>query len=173
MSVSNPSDVDAVVNRAKEDTKEGASDESTEIKITLWQNGFQVDGGEFRDYEAPENQQFMKELKEGYVPRELREKYGAKGTNVGLEDKRQEQYEPPPPPKYTAYAGEATSMGGSTGVGLTVDKSTGKPVVDEGKPKTRVRIRFHNGEQEVVDFNTDHTVGDIHSYVMMAAPVDG
>ena len=58
-------------------------------------------------------------------------------------------------------------------MGLTVDKSTGKPVVDEGKPKTRVRIRFHNGEQEVVDFNTDHTVGDIHSYVMMAAPVDG
>jgi UBX domain len=24
-----------------------------------------------------------------------------------------------------------------------------------------------------VEFNTDHTVGDIHMYVMQAAPVDG
>ena len=64
-------------------------------------------------------------------------------------------------------------MGNTQGVGLTVDKSTGKPVVDGSKPTTRIRIRFHNGEQEVVDFNTTHTVGDIHGYVMMAAPVDG
>ncbi len=45
------------------------------MKITLYANGFQVDGGEFRPYEAPENQQFMKELKDGYVPREIRAKY--------------------------------------------------------------------------------------------------
>ena len=64
-------------------------------------------------------------------------------------------------------------MGGTDGVGLGVDKTTGKPNIDESAPKTRIRIRFHNGEQEVVDFNLSHTVGDIHTYVMQAAPVDG
>jgi hypothetical protein len=30
-----------------------------------------VDEGEFRPYDAPENKQFMKELNEGYVPKEI------------------------------------------------------------------------------------------------------
>ena len=32
----------------------------------------------------------MEELKEGYVPTELRKSHGAKGANVSLEDKRGE-----------------------------------------------------------------------------------
>ena len=92
---------------------------------------------------------------------------------MALKDKRSEQYEPPPPPKYTAYSGDGATLGGATGVGLGVDKSTGKPVVNPDEPTTKLQIRFHNGEREVVEFNLGHTVGDIHSYVMQAAPVDG
>ena len=47
----------------------------------------------------------MKELNEGYVPKELQGKHKG-GVSVGLEDKRQEEYVPPPPPKYVAYSGQ-------------------------------------------------------------------
>ena len=53
----------------------------------------------------------MKELNEGYVPKELQDQYKGQGVNVGLEDKRSEDYRPPTPPKYVAYSGEGMSMG--------------------------------------------------------------
>lgn len=114
----------------------------------------------------------MKELKDGYVPSEIRKKY-PNGADVGIEDKRDEEYVPPPPPAYIAYSGHGASVGHVKGVGLEVNKESGKPVCDETKPKTRIQFRFHNGQREVVEFNTDHTVADIHTYVMQAAPVDG
>lgn len=52
----------------------------------------------------------MKELNEGYVPKEIQQKY-KKNVGVALEDKRQEAYTPPPPPKYVAYSGQGLSMG--------------------------------------------------------------
>jgi len=81
------------------------------LRITLFSNGFTVDGGEFRDYQAPENKQFMKELNEGYVPKEIQDKFKGKQVDVGLEDKREETYRPPTPPKYVAYSGSGQSMG--------------------------------------------------------------
>lgn len=58
-----------------------------EIRITLYQNGFTIENGEFRDYNTPENKEFMKELNEGYVPKELRGKYN-KPIGIALEDRR-------------------------------------------------------------------------------------
>jgi len=52
----------------------------------------------------------MKELNEGYVPKEIQDKYKG-GVSVGLEDKRKEMYTPPPPPKYVAYSGQGMSLG--------------------------------------------------------------
>ena len=77
----------------------------------MYANGFIVDEGPFRDYNSPENVQFMKELNEGYVPKEIQEKYKGKGVSVGLEDRRKDEYRPPTPPKYVAYSGEGQSMG--------------------------------------------------------------
>ena len=54
----------------------------------------------------------MKELNEGYVPREIQDKYKGKGgVGVALEDKRKEAQTPPPPPKYVAYSGQGTNLG--------------------------------------------------------------
>ena len=64
-------------------------------------------------------------------------------------------------------------MGGSDSVGLAVNKETGMPVIDESQPATSLQIRFHNGERQVVPFNLTHTVADIHTYLLSAAPVDG
>jgi len=46
-------------------------------------------------------------------------------------------------------------------------------MVDESKEKTNIRIKFHNGENEILSVNTDHKVSDVYSYVHIAAPVDG
>jgi hypothetical protein len=40
----------------------GGKGEETNCKITLYRNGFRVNDGEFRDYNAPENKKFMAEI---------------------------------------------------------------------------------------------------------------
>ena len=80
MEVENPDDIEGVIEQAKKNSekrKDLSSEElsqkpDTEIRITLYSNGFTVEGGEFRDYNTEENKAFMKELNEGYVPKELR-----------------------------------------------------------------------------------------------------
>ena len=133
-----------------------------------------MDGGEFRDYNSEQNKEFMKELNEGYIPKELRSKYN-KPVGIALEDRRSKVYRPPTPPKYVAYSGEGLSLGGTQGVGGTVNKDAadGKPAVDGSQPQTTVQIRFHNGERASLTLNMTHTVADIHNFVMNAAPVDG
>ena len=178
MAVENPDDIEGVIKQAKENSeKNRGSDKEkpdTEVRITLYQNGFQVDRGEFREYDTPENKAFMAELNKGYVPEELRKKYN-KQIGVALEDRRKDKFRPPTPPKYVAYQGAGQSISETTGVGGAVNKdsSDGKPVVDENQPKTTIQIRFHNGERASLTLNLTHTVSDIHAYVMNAAPVDG
>jgi len=80
------------------------------------------------------------ELKDGRVPTELRSTY-PNGLEVALEDKRTQTYTPPPPPKYISFSGEGASMGAaaaSTGGAVDLSATGGKPVVDEGKPKTSI-----------------------------------
>ena len=46
----------------------------------------------------------MKDLKQGYIPKELSSKYN-KPIGIALQDKRKTKYQPPTPPKYVAYSG--------------------------------------------------------------------
>lgn len=91
--------------------KPGSNKPKSDIKITLYSNGFQIDEGALREYAIPENQQFMKELNDGYVPKEIQEKYKGTAVGVALEDRRKEAFRPPTPPKYVAYSGSGLSMG--------------------------------------------------------------
>ena len=74
-----------------------------------------------------------------------------------------------------AYAGTGTSLGGTSVAGGAVNKDAtdGRPEVDESNPTTNLQIRFHNGERATLKLNMTHTVGDIHSFVFAAAPVEG
>ncbi|CAI2379606.1 unnamed protein product [Moneuplotes crassus] len=175
MAVSSGDEVEKIVNKAKENTSsgEGLGDREIQLKISLYENGFLIDDGELRPYEGDKNKLFIKELSDGYVPTELQSKYKGKKVDVSLEDKRKDTYVPPPPPAYLAYSGAGASMGGADGVGLEVNKETGMPVVNEDEDTTSLQIRFHNGERQIVPFNLTHTVADIHTYLMQAAPVDG
>ena len=145
MAVENPDDIDGVIQKAKENSEKHRGQEGdrekpdVEIRITLYQNGFTVENGEFRDYNTEENKEFMKELNKGYVPKELREKYN-KPIGIALEDRRKDKFRLPTPPKYTAYSGGGHAMGEVAGVGGAVNKdaSDGKPVVDNNKPTTTI-----------------------------------
>lgn len=37
--------------------------------------------------------------------------------------------------------------------------------VNPNKPKTSINIRFHNGEKQVIEVNTDTRVAEIYNYV--------
>lgn len=148
MAVENPDDIMGVIDKAKINSEARKTlDEAgnpkekpdTEVRVTLYQNGFTVDGGELREYEKPENKDFMKDLNEGYVPKELRAKYN-KPVGIALEDKRDKAYRPPTPPPYVAYQGAGTGLSTAAGTGGAVNKEStdGKPVIDESKPKTNV-----------------------------------
>ena len=78
--------------------------------VTVYRNGFTVDNGPFRALDDPENAEFLQDMAQGVVPREL--EAGAKGpVNVSLVDKRGEDYEKPPEPSYVAYSGAGQTVG--------------------------------------------------------------
>ena len=164
---------DDIVSQAKQNSQGAAAQGQppagvTDLKIILWGNGFQVgDDGPFRALEDPANKAFLDELKQGVVPTELRQQY-PRGVSVGLEDRRSQNYVPPPPPKYISFSGEGTSMGEapqSTGGVVDLSATGGKPVVDESKPKTSIQFRFHNGQRATLDVNLTHRVSDLHTYI--------
>ncbi len=171
---------DEVVRQAQETSKNDRGGKPpgdvTDLKIILWGNGFQIgDDGPFRAIADESNKAFIEELKQGYVPQELRQQY-PKGVQVGLEDKRTQDYVPPPPPKYISFSGQGTSMGAaaaSTGGAVDLNATGGKPQVDEGKPKTQIQFRFHNGQRAAIEVNHDHKVADLHTYICFVAPVEG
>ena len=94
---------DAIVGKAKAGGESKKGDDKTDVKITLYNNGFIVDEGEFRDYSDEGNKKFMEDMKAGYVPEEIRKKYNRQ-VGVALEDRRKEDFKKPPPP-YNPWGG--------------------------------------------------------------------
>jgi hypothetical protein len=52
-------------------------------------------------------------------------------------------------------------------------KEGSKPAINDEKPKTSVRFRFHDGNTSILDVNLDHTVQDLIDYVNSVAPTKG
>jgi UBX domain-containing protein 1 len=138
-----------LVSKAKEGgTAPSDGSAESDVKVTLWANGFQVDDGELRDYKDPANKDFMKDLNEGFVPKELSQKFNRK-IGIALSDRRKDKMRLPTPPKYTAFSGAGSSLGGAQQdtpvmAKVNVDASN-KPVVDPSKPATVVSLRLCNG----------------------------
>ena len=82
----------------------------------------------------------MSELMAGRIPTEVREQY-KRDIGVALADKREDNFVPPPPPKYISFSGAGTSMGEevkTTGGAVNTAATGGKPVVDASKPTTQI-----------------------------------
>lgn len=83
----------------------------------------------------------MDTLKKNRLPLELAKKYPDGNVDFGLEDHRDEDYTPPPPPKYVAYSGTGHSLGGeevkAESLGVNTDAGI-KPDVDTTKETTKI-----------------------------------
>jgi UBX domain-containing protein 1 len=182
LAVENPDmkkNLDDLINKAKTGGQEAAGKgerPETNCKISLYANGFTVDDGPFRDYNDPENKKFMDDLNKQQVPQELRKKY-PKGLSVGLEDRKSEKFELPPPPSYVAFSGQGVSMSGGPQVSQILEVKNANevlpPKVDNSKPTTTIRVRLVNGTMVNTTVNHTTKVAELFDYVMDLAPMDG
>lgn len=64
------------------------------IKLEVYQNGFIVNNGQFRDRSIPENNKFMEEVEKGNIPEEIIDK-GITDLGILLVNRKTEIYYPP------------------------------------------------------------------------------
>lgn len=79
------------------------------LPVRLWRNGFTVGDGELRDYNTPENKQFLECLKRGETPPELNEKIRDGFIDVKMENKMSEDYTAPQ--KLQPFSGKGHRLG--------------------------------------------------------------
>ena len=177
IAIQTPDDVNDILNQARNqsaDPGQQPGEDEISIKITLWKNGFCVDDGEFRDYDEPQNKQFMTDIRANRVPQEIFQKTRGKPVAVNLDDKSGEDYRPPTPPSYVAFSGEGVKMSDTTSSAAEpINMSQDGPPFDESQPTCMIQVRFHNGQTKKITMNTESPVSLLHEFVMMAAPVDG
>lgn len=154
-------------------------------KIVMYDNGFiveiagkVVDGpsGPLRSEDSAEGKAFFDQLKQGVVPKEIHAAAveadgglltGEAKFDLGLDNKRGEEWTPPPEPKYLAYSGEGNSLGGGGGGdGLVLGGGDGGDVVvDESQPKTTLQLRHADGTKQRATLNHTHTVADLERLI--------
>eukprot|EP00931_Biecheleriopsis_adriatica_P086633 TRINITY_DN61256_c0_g1_i1.p1 TRINITY_DN61256_c0_g1~~TRINITY_DN61256_c0_g1_i1.p1 ORF type:complete len:240 (+),score=46.82 TRINITY_DN61256_c0_g1_i1:27-746(+) len=148
---------------------EGPGPGGEQLVLTLYRDGFTVGDGPFRPSADPANRKFLDEVIAGRLPEEL----GPGDRDVAINDKRGEDYKEPgggmnKKPKATDWAslGAGNSLGGasSSAAAVAVSAESGTVAVDESKPKTKIQIRFHDGQRKAQEFNQDQTVGDLRAF---------
>ncbi|CAG5121776.1 unnamed protein product [Candidula unifasciata] len=144
-------------------------------KLKLWKSGFSIDNGPLRDYNDPENKQFLESVARGEVPQELvREARGGE-VNLDMEDHRSEDYVKSKI-AVKAFSGAGHMLGSPV---PNVIKSAEPPAgdssaptlaVDETKPVTSVQLRLADGGRLVLKLNHSHTIGDIRQHIVATNP---
>lgn len=174
LAVHNPSDDkdEEVWKRMQEVAGRGASSgpmPDNHVNVTVYRNGFQVGDGPFRPLSDPINKKFMDEMSQGQCPQELQQ--GDEPVHVALHDKRGEDYKEPAAPSYVKFSGEGNTLSASSSSApaAAVTADAGSISVDASKPKTRVQIRFHDGQKKAQEFNEDHTVGELRAFCSQCA----
>ena len=163
IAVENPED-DWLKNMKKYDNKEKFDKTKNKLKLSLYKNGFILEGGEFRNKNEPQNKKFMDEIEKGYIPNELVKK-GITDLGIEMDDHRDENYEPPKEEKkFHAFTGQGQSLSSVNTQGLHVDKFATSNV-DRSRPTCKVNIRLFNGEVVSEDFNLNQTLRDVFNFV--------
>ncbi|CAM9364244.1 unnamed protein product [Choristocarpus tenellus] len=134
--------------------------------ITMYRAGFTVDDGPFRRLDDPANKEFLKDLANGVVPKELETGVAGRGVDVTLVDKHEEDFVAP---AYVAYGGEGQTMGSSSvAQGSVLTSNEGEvqvPEVDNSQPSTTLQIRLHDGRRVRAQLNMHHTVQHVQAII--------
>ncbi|KAL9978481.1 hypothetical protein ACROYT_G016001 [Oculina patagonica] len=156
--------------------------ETTEVALKFWSNGFSVDDGPLRSMDDPANEQFLNSVKRGEIPQELLRLSRRGEVHVNMEDHRHEEYVPPPKPKIQAFSGAGHKLG-SPAPPVKFSHSTDQQAssaaskrsepatpLDQSQPVTNIQIRLADGTRMVSKFNHSHTVGDIRRFICASRP---
>jgi len=139
-------------------------------RVTIYADGFTVNGGPLRKLADPANKKFMDDIMQGFCPEELRDPASNQPLSVALEDKKTMSYA-------EAQSGGMTGgvrPGGAPGVvASTSEGLQGGPVasgeanvtVSQDKPVTSIQFRFGNGERKAQEFNEDALVEEVFAFV--------
>ncbi|KAF4651484.1 NSFL1 cofactor p47 [Perkinsus olseni] len=139
--------------------------------VTVYRNGFQVNGGPFRDTSIPENAQALQDMRQGIAPPEIQQAVVASGQNMRevqvMVNQKDEDYSGP-------TQAEANSGEADNGSGTKVETHTGATVhLDESKPMGTIQFRFPDGQRKVQKFNLDsHKVSDVVAFAASCIGAD-
>ncbi|KAK8881072.1 hypothetical protein M9Y10_003800 [Tritrichomonas musculus] len=144
------------------------------IKVTFWKNGFQVEDGEFRSNDDPQNQEFLQAVSRGMIPREL-QKPGVE-LDVEIDDNRDRDYKPKPKP-FNPFSGNSRSLG--SGSGSAQKNQTAPPkqappptntnFATPGQPSTKIRLQLPD-QLLMFTVNLSATVGNLKGYILQNRP---
>jgi len=158
-----------------------AVEEPQNFVLKMWQNGFSIDEGELREYDNPENRQFLAAIMKGTIPPELVKMAKGGEVHVDMEDHRNEEYVKP---KVSAkpFQGAGNVLGsiapqvsapvaaGASDPAQAEASAKSQAKVDESQPTTNIQVRLANGSRLIVKLNHSHTVADLRAYVCTARP---
>lgn len=138
--------------------------------ITMYRSGFTVDNGPYRRLDDPANAEFLQSLAHGRTPRE----FGSSSEiQVGLVDKRQEEYNPnaettqPQQQQVQSFSGvgEAVGSGASSEEGSHVIDpnvtTTDQKDDEDASDKTSIQIRLLSSKRLVVKISKSATVNQL------------
>lgn len=143
--------------------------------VTFYRQGFVVADGPLRPYSDPANHAFLKDVQDGYVPRELEAEAAGRELETELVDCKNEDYKEPDRPRYNAFAGSGHSLGSSASTSAPapapVAAASNNFQLDTTAPTISVQVRFHDGSKATAKLNTTHTIMDLRAWIEQQKPV--
>ncbi|KAJ9592503.1 hypothetical protein L9F63_015820, partial [Diploptera punctata] len=154
----------------------------TEVTLKLWKEGFSINDGQIREYNDPENREFLDSVRKGEVPVELVREARGSEVHVNMEDHRHEDFITLKP-KVKAFSGRGHVLGSPSPatIGITKpldekdraaneEQARSSVTVDSAQPLTTVQIRLADGSRLIGQFNHSHTIADLRRYITTARP---
>uniref|UniRef100_A0A914H2Q5 P97 cofactor p47 n=1 Tax=Globodera rostochiensis TaxID=31243 RepID=A0A914H2Q5_GLORO len=156
------------------------------VRLVLWTNGFSVNDGPLRQFQDPQNREFLQAVMTKRIPPELI----VPGREIDLRiEKKSTEYEPP---KIKPFSGKGNQLGSvapnvenSSDVvyvdappklsaeesAKLVEQAQAELKVDDNLPTTRIQIRIPDTARPiVVRLNQIQTVGQLRIFIVSAEP---
>ncbi|EKE37563.1 hypothetical protein ENUP19_0248G0093 [Entamoeba nuttalli] len=136
------------------------------LNVVMYKNGFIVNDGPLRNYEDPNNKQFIDDVTNGFIPQEYIQQAQHNNIAINLTNSTQTIFSGHTSTATThsiSFTGTGNSIGKSNATNFKVTGSI--PTLDISKPTTNIKVRFIDGKQKVFKVNQDWTVSQIYALI--------